>query len=80
MKKFVTVLLASAAMVATAYAGEMAGVVKSFDAATKTVTMEDGTAVVLADGVAADGLVAGAKIKVMVDDATKAATAVSIEK
>jgi hypothetical protein len=80
MKKFVTVLLASAAMVATAYAGEMAGVVKSFDAATKTVTMEDGTAVVLAEGVASDGLVAGAKIKVTVDDATKAATAVSIEK
>jgi hypothetical protein len=80
MKKFVTVLLASAAMVATAYAAEMAGVVKSFDAATKTLTMEDGSAVVLADGVAADGLVAGAKIKVMVDDATKAATAVTIEK
>jgi hypothetical protein len=80
MKKFVTVLLASAAMVATAYAGEMAGVVKSFDAATKTMTMEDGTAVVLAEGVASDGLVAGAKVKVTVDDATKAATAVSIEK
>jgi hypothetical protein len=80
MKKFVSLLVASAAMIATAYAAEMAGVVKAFDAATKTVTLEDGSAYILAEGVAADGLVAGAKVKVMVDDATKAATAVTIEK
>ncbi len=80
MKKFVTLLLASAAMVATAYAGEMAGVVKSFDAATKTVMLEDGTSYVLADGVASDGLVAGAKVMVTFDDTTKAATAVAMQK
>lgn len=80
MKKFVTLLLASAAMVATAYAGEMAGVVKSFDAATKTVMLEDGTSYVLADGVASDGLVAGAKVMVTFDDTTKAATAVVMQK
>ena len=80
MKKFVSLLIASAAMVATAYAGEVSGAVKSFDAATKTVTLEDGSAYVLADGVVADGIVAGAKVKVTFDDASKAATAVAIEK
>jgi Protein of unknown function (DUF1344) len=80
MKKFVSLLIASAAMVATAYAGELAGVVKTYDAATKTVTLEDGSAYVLADGVVADGIVAGAKVKVTFDDASKAATAVAIEK
>ena len=43
MKKFVSLLIASAAMVATAYAGEVSGAVKAFDAATKTVTLEDGS-------------------------------------
>jgi hypothetical protein len=80
MNKFVTMFLASAAMVATAYAGEMAGVVKGFDAASKTVMLEDGSSYVLADGVASDGLVAGAKVMVTFDDKTKAATAVAIEK
>jgi Protein of unknown function (DUF1344) len=80
MKKFVSLLVASAAMIATAYAGEMAGVVKSYDDATKTVTMEDGTALVLPAGVTADGLAAGAKVKVTMDDATKAVTAIAVEK
>ena len=80
MKKFVCLLIATAAMVATAYAGEASGAVKSFDAASKTITLEDGAAYVLADGVAADGIVAGAKVKVTFDDASKAATAVAVEK
>jgi hypothetical protein len=80
MNKFVTMLLASAAMVATAYAGEMAGVVKGFDTASNTVMLEDGSSYVLADGVASDGLVAGVKVMVTFDDKTKAATAVAIEK
>ena len=79
MKKFVAMLIASAAMVATAYAGEVEGVVKAYDEATKTVTLEDGSAYVLAEGVAAEGLAAGAKVKVAFDEASKAATAVTIE-
>ncbi len=51
MKKFVALLIASAAMVATAYAGQIQGMVKAFDEATKTVTLEDGSAYVLAAGV-----------------------------
>jgi uncharacterized membrane protein YdfJ with MMPL/SSD domain len=78
MKKFVAMIFASAAMVATAYAGQIEGVVKAFDQATKTVTLEDGSAYVLADGVAVEGLAAGKKVQVTFDDTSKAATAVTI--
>jgi hypothetical protein len=77
MKKLVALLLASAAMVATAYAGQIQGVVKAFDQATKTVTLEDGSSYVLAAGVMPEGITAGAKVQVTFDDTTKAATAVT---
>jgi len=77
MKKFVAMLLASAAMVATAYAGQIQGTVKSFDQATKTVTLEDGSAYTLAAGVMPEGITAGAKVQLTFDDTTKAATAVT---
>lgn len=80
MNKILAALVASAAFISVAFAGEIEGVVKSFDAATKTITLEDGSAYVLAEGVAVDGLAAGAKIKVTFDDATKAATAVEMAK
>ena len=78
MKKFVAMLIASAAMVATAYAGEIEGVVKAFDETTKTVTLEDGSAYILSEGVTVEGLAAGAKVKVAFDDTSKAATAVTV--
>ena len=78
MKKFVALLIASAAMVATAYAGQIQGVVKAFDPATKTVTLEDGSAYVLAAGVMPEGITAGAKVQVTFDDTSKAATAVTV--
>jgi Protein of unknown function (DUF1344) len=80
MNKILAALVASAAFVSMAFAGEIEGVVKSFDEATKTVTLEDGSAYVLAEGVVVDGLAAGAKVKVTFDDATKAATAVEMAK
>jgi Protein of unknown function (DUF1344) len=80
MNKILAALVASAAFVSMAFAGEIEGVVKTFDAATKTITLEDGSAYVLAEGVAVDGLAAGAKVKVTFDDATKAATAVEMAK
>lgn len=78
MKKILATLVASVAFAAAAFAGEVEGVVKTFDEATKTVTLEDGQAFTLADGVAAEGIVAGAKVKVTFDDATKAASAVTV--
>ena len=80
MKKILATLIASAAFVSAAFAGEVEGVVKSFDEATKTVTLEDAQAFVLAEGVAVEGLVAGAKVKVTFDDATKAASAIEVAK
>jgi Protein of unknown function (DUF1344) len=80
MNKILATLAATAALVSAAFAGEVEGVVKTFDAATKTVTLEDGSAYVLAEGVAAEAIVAGAKVKVTFDDATKAATAVEVAK
>mgnify|MGYP003399688442 CR=1 FL=1 len=80
MNKILATLVASAAFVSAAFAGEVEGVVKAFDEATKTVTLEDGSAYVLAEGVVAEGVVAGAKVKVTFDDATKAASAVEVAK
>jgi hypothetical protein len=78
MKKILATLVASAAFVVSAYAGEVEGVVKSFDEATKTVTLEDAQVFTLATDVAVEGIVAGAKVKVTFDDATKAASAVVV--
>lgn len=80
MKKILATLVASAALVASAYAGEVEGVVKAYDEATKTITLEDAQAFVLAEGVVVDGVVAGAKVKITFDDATKAASAVDVAK
>lgn len=78
MNKFVALFIASAAMVGTAYAGQIQGTVKAFDQATKTVTLEDGSAYVLAPGVMPTGIAAGAKVQVTFDDTSKAATAVTV--
>ena len=78
MKLFFATLIASAAMITAVLASEVEGVVKAYDAATKTVMLEDGSSYVLGDGVAAEALVAGAKVKVMLDDNTKVATAVQV--
>ncbi len=78
MKKFIAIAAASFAMLVSAHAAEMEGVVKSVDAAAKAVVLEDGTALTVAEGVALDKVVAGAKVKVTVDDATKAVTAIQV--
>ena len=80
MKKILATLVASVAFAAAAFAGEVEGVVKAFDEATKTITLEDDSAFTLAEGVVVEGLVAGAKVKITFDDATKAASAVEVAK
>lgn len=80
MKKILATLVASVAFAAAAFAGEAEGVVKAYDEATKTITLEDGQAFTVAEGVALEGVVAGAKVKVTFDDATKAASAVEVAK
>ena len=78
MKKILATLVASVAFAAAAFAGEAEGVVKAYDEATKTVTLEDGQAFTVAEGVVLEGVVAGAKVKVTFDDATKAASAIEV--
>jgi Cu/Ag efflux protein CusF len=80
MKKILATLVASVAFAAAAFAGEAEGVVKAWDEATKTVTLEDGQAFTVAEGVVLEGVVAGAKVKVTFDDATKAASAIEVAK
>ncbi len=80
MKKILATLVATAAFVASAYAGEVEGVVKTYDEATKTITLEDAQVFTLAEGVTVEGLAPGAKVKITFDDATKAASAVEVAK
>lgn len=77
MKKILATVIASAAMLAAAVAAEMEGVVKAVDAAAMKVVLEDGAELAVADGVSLDGIEAGAKVKITVDDATKAITAIA---
>ncbi|MFZ2101887.1 MAG: DUF1344 domain-containing protein [Oricola sp.] len=79
MKKLVTAALAGVMLAGTAFAafaGEAEGVVASIDEATRTITLEDGTAYVVAEGVDLAAVVAGDKVKVIFDDGTTNATAV----
>lgn len=79
MKKIIATLVASAAMLATAFAAEVEGVVKAIDVAAKKVVLEDGTEYAVAEGVALEGIAAGAKVKITIDDASKAITAIVVE-
>lgn len=77
MKKILATAFASAALLVSAFAAEMESVIKSVDAAAKTVVLEDGTELAVAEGVSLEGIDAGAKVKITVDDATKAVTAIA---
>ena len=76
MKKILATTLASLAFIGAAYAATVEGVVKTVDPATRTITLQDGTAVVAAEGVTIDALAPGAKVKVTLEDGTSNATAI----
>lgn len=78
MNKIFAIALASAAMISTAFAGEIEGVVKTVDAATATVELESGEMYKAAEGVVLDGVEAGKTVKVTFTDGTTDATAISI--
>lgn len=78
MKKIVAIALASVAMLSTAYAGEIEGVVKAVDAAAATIELESGEMFKAAEGVVLEGIEAGKKIKVVFTDGTTDATEISI--
>lgn len=76
MKKILATTVASLAFIGMAYAATVEGVVQSVDPATRTITLQDGKSFVAPEGTALDSLVAGAKIKLTVDDTTGAVTAI----
>ncbi|GAB4355522.1 MAG: hypothetical protein Kow0026_14740 [Oricola sp.] len=79
MKKLVSAALAGVMLtgsVFAALAGESEGVVASVDPATRTITLEDGSAWTAADGVDIEALAAGDTVKVTYEDGTTTVTAV----
>lgn len=78
MKKFVAIVLASAAMISTAFAGEIEGVIKAVDAAAATIELESGEIFKTAEGIALEDLEAGETVKIVFTDGTDEATEISI--
>jgi hypothetical protein len=82
MKKLVTATLAGAMLAGSVVASLAAiaqGVVASVDTETRTITLEDGSNWVVADGVDLEAIAAGDKIQVTYDDGTTNVTAVEKE-
>jgi Cu/Ag efflux protein CusF len=77
MKKVFVSIAALAALTASAFAGEVTGQVQSVDAATRTITLADGTTYTAAEGVSLEGLAAGDNVTVTFEDGTTNATAVT---
>ncbi|WP_378949565.1 DUF1344 domain-containing protein [Mesorhizobium sp. ANAO-SY3R2] len=76
MNKILAATIASLAFIGTAYAADVEGTVQAVDPATKSITLEDGKTYVVPESISIEGLAAGAKVKVTVDDTTGAVTAV----
>lgn len=75
MNKILAATIASLAFIGTAYAADVEGTVQAVDPATRSITLEDGKSYVVPESISVEGLAAGAKVKVTVDDATGAVTA-----
>lgn len=78
MKKIIAIALSTAALISTAYAGEVEGVVKSVDAATMMVELESGETFKAAEGAMLEGVEAGKKVMVKFADGTTDATEIAI--
>ncbi|AMS41413.1 DUF1344 domain-containing protein [Aminobacter sp. NyZ550] len=76
MNKILATTVASLAFIGAAYAAEVQGTVQSVDPATRSITLDDGKTYVIPETLKVDGLAAGAKVKVTVDDTTGAVTAI----
>jgi len=78
MKKIVAIAFASAAMLSTAFAGDIEGVVKAFDPAAVTVELESGEIFTLAEGLELEGIEAGKTVMISFEDGTTEATEIAI--
>jgi hypothetical protein len=78
MKGFAVTLMICLSFAGIAHAGTAVGVVKAYDGTVRSVTLEDGTSYILADGLKVDGLKPGVKVTVTFDDGTTNASAVEV--
>jgi len=78
MKKFVAIALVSAAMLSTAFAGDIEGVVKTLDLDAATVELESGEVFTLAEGLELEGIEVGKTVMIMFDDGTTDAVEIEI--
>lgn len=62
-----------------AWAGEVSGKIQSVDAADRSITLEDGTKLWVAEGLAIDSLKEGAKVKASFEERDGKSVATSIE-
>lgn len=76
MNKILATTIASFAFIGAAYAADVEGTVQSVDPATRSITLEDGKTYVVPESISVEGLAAGAKVKVTVDDTSGAVTAI----
>lgn len=77
MKTFVTTV-SVLTMAGAAFAGEVEGVVSSYDEATRMIVLESGEAYRIADGIDLDGLQTGGKVVITYNDGTTDATSVAV--
>ena len=78
MKKFVAIAIASAAMISSAFAGEIEGVVANVDPAASTVELESGEVFTFGEGITLDGVEAGKTVMIMFEDDTTNGTEIAI--
>lgn len=76
MNKILATAVASLAFIGAAYAAQIEGVVQSIDTATRAITLEDGKVYVVPEALSVEGLAAGSKVKVTVDDTNGTVTAI----
>ncbi|QBK31540.1 MAG: DUF1344 domain-containing protein [Roseitalea porphyridii] len=74
MRKLVIALAAALAATSAAVAAQMEAVIESIDADTRTVVLEDGSELLVAEGIDLSAIEAGATVMITVDDATNEVT------
>lgn len=76
MNRIVSSAAALLALMGTAYAAEVEGVVQTVDPSTRQITLDTGESFTAPEDAALDEMAPGDKIKVTVDDSSGAATAI----
>jgi Protein of unknown function (DUF1344) len=75
----IAALCALVFVVAPALAAELEGKIQSVNASERTITLDNGTTVWLADGISTSGLQEGAEVKVSIDDRDGKQVATSVD-